>query len=280
MARRSKKTEQPPTGSPSIGPEKAIELIRRQIGRGHDLLEHRPIAEDRYAAWRRVTTDILQRAFGPQSPRPLEFGTAGPVGFVPGHASEAFLQDRRAATLQEQLGILESFIKILNTDIEVSAIPTVSNRKPQDSRKIFLVHGRDEAVLQSVARFLEKLTLDVVILHGQPNKGRTIIEKFVDYSDVGFAVVLLTPDDRGGPADKTYDAQCLRARQNVLLELGFFLGKLGRAAVCALYKKGVEIPSDYDGVVFVQLDDSGAWKLRLAREIKAAGVEVDMNQAV
>ena len=119
--------------------------------------------------------------------------------------------------------------------------------------------------MQAVARFLEHLDQKVIILREQPNKGRTIIEKFEEYADVGFAVILLTPDDRGGAADAPYENQRLRSRQNVILELGYFLGRLGRSRVCALYAEGVEIPSDYSGVLYVMLDAGGAWRLRLKR---------------
>lgn len=147
-------------------------------------------------------------------------------------------------------------------------------------RDIFIVHGRDdEGMKETVARFIERLGLNAIILHEQPNEGRTIIEKFVDYSNVGFAVALLTPDDRGGPRDIEAGSYRFRARQNVIFELGYFLGRLGRKRVCVLYREGVEIPSDYQGVLFVPLDDGGAWKLPLAREIKAAGFEVDLNRA-
>jgi predicted nucleotide-binding protein len=93
-------------------------------------------------------------------------------------------------------------------------------------------------------------------------------------------VILLTGDDRGGMWKASYEEQKPRARQNVILELGFFLGKLGRERVCALYQPGVEIPSDYSGVLFVSLDAGGAWRLALARELKAAGLDIDMNKAV
>ncbi len=171
----------------------------------------------------------------------------------------------------------------------LSGVPTViANRwrattqapqKPIHTRRVFLVHGHDERVRETVARFLEKLDLECVILHEQPNKGRTIIEKFEDYADVAFAVVLLTPDDRGGLADGPFESQKTRARQNVLLELGFFLGALGRSCVCALYVEGVEIPSDYSGVLFLPLDDGGAWRMALLRELIAAGLQVDANRA-
>lgn len=129
---------------------------------------------------------------------------------------------------------------------------------------------------ETVARFLSKLELEPVILHEQPNRGRTIIEKFEDHSDVSFAIVLFTPDDVGFPANKSGDAKP-RARQNVVLELGFFMAALGRDRVCVLYKSDVEVPSDYAGVLYQPLDDSGAWRLHIAREIKAAGIEVDLK---
>lgn len=142
------------------------------------------------------------------------------------------------------------------------------------------MHGHDEAALQQVARFLEKLDLEIVVLREQPSEGRTIIEKFEEYSDVGYSVVLFTPDDRGGPAEAEFKDHQLRARQNVILELGFFLGRLGRSRVCALYSQGVEMPTDYSGVVYVELDRNGAWRLELGREIKAAGLPVDMNKPI
>ena len=154
----------------------------------------------------------------------------------------------------------------------------VSAQSP--SGRIFVVHGCNDAVREKTARFLERLGLQPIILHEQPNEGRTIMEKFVEYSDVSFAVVLLTGDDRGGLKDRLLEHQKLRARQNVILELGFFLGKLGRSNVCALYEEGVEIPSDYKGVLFVKLDAGGAWQMSLAREMKAAKVPLEMNKIV
>src|SRR5690606_12147790 len=92
--------------------------------------------------------------------------------------------------------------------------------KPSFSRKIFIVHGHDDGAREAVARFLERIGLEAVILHEQANQGRTIIEKVVAHSDVGFAVVLLTPDDEGCAKGGKPEP---RARQNVLLELGYFI---------------------------------------------------------
>jgi predicted nucleotide-binding protein len=149
-----------------------------------------------------------------------------------------------------------------------------AGRPPEE--RVFVVHGQNMGIMETVARFLEtKLSLLVTVLHEQPNQGKTIIEKFEDHSDVAFAVVLLTADDKGGAKSQSPESQKPRARQNVIFELGFFLAKLGRGKVCALYEEGVEIPSDFAGVLYIPLDN---WQLRLARELKAAGLPVDLNR--
>jgi predicted nucleotide-binding protein len=153
-------------------------------------------------------------------------------------------------------------------------------------KRVFIVHGHDEGAKQTVARFLEKLDLQVLILHEQADKGKTIIEKLEANSsdvDIGYAIVLLTPDDIGvavSKGEKTKPRPPLRqrARQNVILELGYFIAKLGRERVRALYIDGVELPSDYQGVLYTEFDSTGAWKFELAREIKAAGIELDLNK--
>jgi hypothetical protein len=146
------------------------------------------------------------------------------------------------------------------------------------STKVFLVHGHDEGARESVARFLEKCGFEVVILHEQVSSGRTIVEKIEIHADAAFAVVLLTPDDVGGSANPG-SPQHPRARQNVILELGYFMGKLGRARVCALKKDNVEIPSDFSGVLYIDFDANSGWKMKLAREIHHAGLPIDMTKA-
>lgn len=141
-----------------------------------------------------------------------------------------------------------------------------------DSRKVFLVHGHDGEVKETVARFLEKKSLEVVILDEIAGKGRTIIEKFEEHSSVGYAVVLMTPDDsakrRNGGLSKN------RARQNVVFELGFFVGTLNRGRVCVIAKGDVEMHSNYWGVEYIPWDDAGGWKLKLLKELKAANLAV------
>lgn len=146
------------------------------------------------------------------------------------------------------------------------------------SNKVFIVHGHDSLIKTEVARTLEQLGLNVIILHEQPNEGKTIIEKFErEALQVSFAVVLLTPDDIGYPKGKEKDAKP-RARQNVVLELGYFSGILGRSNVCVLHKDGVEIPSDYLGVIYIPLDKEDAWKYKLSKELKKANLDVDLNK--
>lgn len=143
------------------------------------------------------------------------------------------------------------------------------------SKKIFVVHGRDDGTRAIVTRFLEQLELFPIVLQEEPNKGRTIIEKFEEYSNVGFAVILCTPDDKGQLVGETNLKH--RPRQNVVLEWGFFLGKIGRERVFALVKGDVEIPSDYSGVLNIEMDDAGGWQMRLAKELKTAGLSIDLN---
>jgi predicted nucleotide-binding protein len=181
-----------------------------------------------------------------------------------------------------QIGHLEGLAHRLEADgiaqsRSSSAIEKTANSNSiAHTSKVFVVHGHDIAAKESVARFLEKLRLEPVILHEQANEGRTIIEKFEAYADVGFAVVLFTPDDVGAAASQSSSLQP-RARQNVVLELGYFTGKLGRQRVCALFKPGMEVPSDLHGVLFQELDASGVWRTKLAQELVQAGLQIDLQ---
>jgi hypothetical protein len=145
------------------------------------------------------------------------------------------------------------------------------------SNKIFIVHGHDGEAREAVARFLEKIGLEAIILHEQASRGRTVIEKVEANSDVGFAIILLTPDDLGRA--KTETELEPRARQNVLLELGYFIGKLGRDHILAIKRGDVEIPSDFAGVVW-QPFEGGNWKHSLAKELQDVGYKIDWNKVM
>jgi predicted nucleotide-binding protein len=151
---------------------------------------------------------------------------------------------------------------------------------PATSRRVLVVHGRNEEVKEKVARFLMKLGLEPILLSEEAARGRTIIEKLEATSDAAFAAVLLTGDDVGALASDGARRLLPRARQNVVLELGFALAKLGRDRVCTLYEDGVELPSDVRGVEYKPLDAAGAWKAKLAKELLEAGVPFDLANAL
>jgi predicted nucleotide-binding protein len=181
-----------------------------------------------------------------------------------------------------QITELESILERLELipEVGIAKVETTTPISKSNSNSVFIVHGHDETAKTNVARFVEKLGLEAIILHEQPNKGQTIIEKFEsNAANVGFAVVLLTPDDVGAPKNSQKDVNA-RARQNVILELGYFCGALGRNNVCVLYKEEIEIPSDYLGVVYTPLDSAEGWHLKLAKEMKEAGLEIDLNKAM
>ena len=276
MAKR--KSSAPDDWLPQVPPDKGIELLRGQIAKGKELLAARPVTSDAYERWELLVRNYLEKAFGKNSPNVSSVTRVGRYGSFPMGAGEEWWEFHRAQSLTTQVTQLEGLVELLQTEIQLvqGTAPTVTPLA--SGHKVFLVHGQDEGALHATARFLEKLHQEVIVLREQPNEGKTIIEKFEAYSDVGFAIVLLTADDRGGLINAQYDDQRPRARQNVIFELGYFIGRLGRNRVCALYRRGVEIPSDYSGVLYVELDEKESWRLELAREMKAAGLPVDMNR--
>lgn len=287
MANKRNPTQIQSIIAPSLPPEQAVKLLIKQRDKGKHLLENRPIASVAEQTWETVTREVLTEAFGSDSPNVGSVMDVGKYTFMfADNVTEAQWAQHRIENMTTRLEIIDGLIELLSdhanlTEIGASAMPPDNSINQHNiSNRVFLVHGHNELALQETARFLEKFDLDVIVLREQPNSGRTIIEKFIDFSDVGFSVVILTGDDRGGTQETPYDKQKTRARQNVILELGFFLGKLGRKRVCALYQEGVEIPSDYGGVIFVPLDKNGAWHLPLARELKAAGLSIDLNKAL
>lgn len=146
----------------------------------------------------------------------------------------------------------------------------------KDNRKVFIVHGHDESAKEMVARFLEQFDFEAIILHEQADGGKTIIEKIECYTDVVFAIILYTPCDIGHAKEDKRGKP--RARQNVVFEHGYLIGKLGRERVCALVKEKVETPGDISGVVYKQMDPAGAWKTEILREMKNAGIAVNADK--
>ena len=148
---------------------------------------------------------------------------------------------------------------------------SLSPNKISDNKKVFIVHGHDKDALAKTENFVRKMDLEPIVLSDQANKGMTVIEKIEHYSDVGFSIILYTP------CDKT-DKGKSRARQNVVMEHGYLMGKLGRSNVVALVKGDIEIPSDISGVVYIPMDGDKAWEQAVAKDLRAAGYEADANR--
>lgn len=240
-------------------------------------LEHRA---PEFTKWHRDARVALENIFADQPERITDFTrTSYFLSGVSTGTTDSELQRTYARGLEEISAILQSMIEEIQVyweDDQTTGSSTAISFDPLPfTNEVFIIHGHDHGTKNMVARFLRSLYLTPVILHEKPNQGRTIIEKFEDYAQTSYAIALLTPDDLGGPNADELEP---RARQNVILEMGFFWGRLGRGRVAALLKDNLQVPSDYDGVLYIQIDDNYDWQVILARELKSAGFEVDLNR--
>jgi predicted nucleotide-binding protein len=271
-----------------VGKEYFEVEINKRISIGTELME-RPIqttrqleqARQEYYDWNDFNSEFLKQSFdNPSNEYKQKYDEVNnKLMYFLGNTSQAeelreFKDDvKNKVNNLKQLNAKLSLIKV------AEGIPSnVEANNKTNNKNVFIVHGHNNEIKLDVARTLEKLGLTPIILHEQPNSGNTIIEKFEENSDVGYAVVLLTDDDMG--KGKNQENLNLRARQNVILELGFFIGSLSRKRVCPLYTSGVELPSDMSGVVYTEIDKAGNWKIKLAKELKSAGYEIDVNKII
>lgn len=176
-------------------------------------------------------------------------------------------------------------VDLMKCDVHEDKALTVEPKKL--SQDIFIVHGHNEEMKQTVARVVGQLGLKPIILHEQPNGGKTIIEKFESNAEsINFAIILLSADDLAASVrdlNKVKDEELRqqmekRARQNVVFEMGYFAGKLGRANVFFLLQDGVSKPGDLDGIVYTAYDAAHAWRFELVKELKNAGYKVSADQ--
>jgi predicted nucleotide-binding protein len=242
--------------------------IVEQIQRGQELVQRLERggeeAADEYSRWRDCNKRLLELVLAANKESEQQLRTIyrrlcqrrRPHGSE--FADELKAEMREIESVAGQLGLADA----------------VAASEPSAGRKVLVVYGRNEEVKEKVARFLMQLGLEPILLDEQAAQGRTLIEKLEAHSSVAFAVVLLTGDDVGALASEPR-ALRPRARQNVVLELGFSAAKLTRERVCALYEEGVELPSDFRGVEYKLLDPAGAWKSKLAKELHEAGLRFD-----
>jgi len=260
--------------------ERALRILDSVLETKPPVSEYRSVLQ----RWIRNSRVITEAIFGKQSEHRLELDTRVKEFWNAKSAnSPAYgLEFDSITKLLESFRFEISELWIdedVGREVKYSGAVVETEEEPihAQSKDVFIVHGHDHGRMQAVARFLEHIGLNPVILHERPSSGATIIEKLETHAKVAFAVVLLTPDDVGSIASDKQNPRS-RARQNVVLELGYFLAKLGRRRTCALVVEGVEIPSDYSGVVYIPIDEEGGWKFHLAKELKAAGLPMDLNR--
>jgi predicted nucleotide-binding protein len=252
-----------------------LELGQQLLERSVESADELKQARDAYYTWDEFNEQLLRRRFTSGEVADTYRGVIIGVGGngTPQQELRWLHEDidrkrRRLESIRQQLGLY-------GPEVKETGMTGTTVRSPQGN-KVFLVHGHDGDIKLQVAEFLERITGErPIILHEQADSSRTIIEKFEEYaSEAGFAVVLLTADDVG----RAQGAASLspRARQNVVLELGFFFGALGRRRVVALYEQGVELPSDIAGVLYKPL--TGNWHTELAKELRAAEIDIDMGK--
>ena len=247
-----------------------IDSLARQVD------EIKPRDETALDAAKRRAEMLARNLFGSSSRYLVDLGN---IQYHAMWASATTADKRRAWT--DGVSELRNVIATMREEILLFDKPTESPSITMANvgDEVFIVHGHDQAMKEAVARILTKLGLEPIILHEQPSEGKTVIEKFVEYAQVGYAVVLLSPDDFAYERQSSPENATLRARQNVVFELGYFVGRLGRERVLALHREEdrFEMPSDYSGVLFVPFDPADRWQFDLVRELRTAGYDVDAN---
>lgn len=224
--------------------------------------------------WQEFVEELLKQSFSvTNNEYHKAFCEAGQsLIFVPG---QDYIQEERDE-INKKVAYLESLIErlpIIPSSVESSIAPK-EQPHPSRSKKVFIVHGHDVANRAEVELFVKKLGYEPIVLFKQASGGKTIIEKLEEETDsVCFAIILYTACDFG--RDKLDGKEQPRARQNVVFEHGYLSAKLGCDHVCALVEPGIEVPSDLAGVVYIPL--SGPWDYQIAKEMKQAGLEIDLN---
>lgn len=187
--------------------------------------------------------------------------------FAPSTPESAFV-DACADGLHKAKAVLETYLDEFSAEGETGSTANVG-----DYSKVFIVHGHNGELRERVARIIERQGLTAVVLNEQSNQGKTIIEKLEIEGDAAGAVCLFTADDEGRA--KAEQSANPKARQNVVFEAGYFIGRLGRENVAILVDKGIEIPSDLQGVVYTGTD---SWEFGLLKELKSMGYSIDFNK--
>ena len=313
MAKKKEEINLPIASTLNMPKQKVVDLLRKQIeqsdvllqyqvpshqvmrgydmfgGGGHAAKEYDKEAQNaffnEFHKWDARNEEIFTRAFVDANNTDLDgYRQTGRSYFI----SDVVVEQKEIIT--KLVAYLQGFIDRIDL-IPCNAESDTSgkNKVEMSADKVFIVHGHGELVKVTVARTLEQLGLKPIILHEQEDYGNTIIEKFEsNATDIGFAIVLLTADDMGisrkdiekSNTENRDPKASKRARQNVVFEMGYFMGKLDRVHVFLLLEDGVEKPGDLDGIVYTPIDSEGMWKIKLAKRLKAVGYKVNTDAII
>ena len=262
--------------------QKGLELKQAQINSRDEF----DVAKNEYSKWNAFNTELLKRIFTTEelSKEYLRWIGVGVIAMRQPSLGEKIADYYK--DIDQKIHRIDSIIERLELiPLSSAATPTTttedeSSRSPTKTKKVFVVHGHDEIAKTNLEVFLHEIGLEPVVLHRQADEGLTIIEKFEKHSDVGYAFILLTPDEIAYIKDdeskndnerkKEY-----RARPNVIFEFGYFAGKLGRSRVCCLYTGDVSLPSDVNGIIykkFVNSIEEVAYSI--IKDLKASGYPI------
>lgn len=232
----------------------------------------------RFVAWHNGTRPLIQKHFRNQLGRFDDIGRPRTVKTLSGGGIKTIVPDDGAQLAKDSwLAQLQSVIRLEESEIAEPVHISKASSKPL-SKKVFVVHGHNDEMKLAAARVLQKLGLQDIILHEQPNSGKTIIEKFEHFADVGYAIIILSPDDKAFTADLKRSKAVAQPRQNVLLEFGFFIGRLGRPKIFPLKHEDLLLPSDLSGLGWTKYDKAGNWQYELIKELQAAGYDVSADR--
>lgn len=246
-----------------------VERLKQLIEQANELVSQRATySMPMFSAWHTKTERFLNNKFGSESVEMKNFQKR------PFRPRTIILEESHDYSI-ECLRDLETTILELKEYLleEEENSGSIQKLEKSISDKVFIVHGHDGELKEAIARLVESQDISAIILSEQANQGKTIIEKFEEHSDVGAAIALFTNDDIGRAKDSENDMP--RARQNVVFEAGYFMGRLGRNRVVIVAEKGIELPSDLQGVVYTDKDN---WKLEVCRELKAMNFSIDFNK--
>lgn len=245
--------------------KKLIEIIEEATQLSHMYIT---ACDVRFQAWFEKASRFLIARFGQSS---YEYDSFINTEFSPQVFSSRTPEETFIETLH--LGLQKSILIFNDYLKEMDDQPAAQKPISSDKSKIFVVHGHDGELKESVARLIEQQGIQTIILFEKPNQGKTLIEKIESYSNVGGAICLFTKDDLGKAKNEAEEKY--RARQNVVLETGYFMGKLGRNSIVILADSGIEMPLDLSGVVYT---NTANWQVDLLKELKSFGYNIDFNR--